>query len=154
MVASNKAGTPPVWVVVADKARARIFSAASARSALEEKEVFLNPEDRVPERDLVTDRPGRAHSSVGNQRSAMSGEVDAKTHEAQMFAKEVAERLAKARVNREYDRLVLVAAPAFLGMLREKLDPQVLATVALSLDKDLTHLAARELREHLPKQLG
>ena len=154
MVSSSKAGASSVWVVVADKARARIFFAASPNAALEEKEVFLNPEDRVPERDLVTDRPGRAHSSVGNQRSGMSGEVDAKTHEAQMFAKEVAERLAKARANAEFDRLVLVAAPAFLGMLREKLDSQVLRCVTLTLDKDLSHLGARELREHLPKQLG
>lgn len=154
MASTNHARTTAIWVLVADKARARIFSAASPTAALEEKEDFLNPEDRVPERDLVTDRPGRAHSSVGNQRSGMSSEVDAKTHEAQMFAKEVAGRLAKARVNGEYDRLVLVAAPAFLGMLREKLDAHVLATVALSLDKDLTHLAARELREHLPKQLA
>jgi len=154
MIDSHQFRTPSIWVLVADKSRARVFAAASATGALEEKAVFVNPENRVPERELVTDRPGRAHSSVGGQRSGMSGEVDARTHEAEMFAKEVAGHLAKARGRGEFDRLVLVAAPAFLGMLRPKLDAQVRACVSVSLDKDLTHLNAGELRGHLPQRLS
>jgi protein required for attachment to host cells len=143
----------PVWVIVADSGRARIFSATSRTAPLDEKEVLINPEGRLHDRDLTTDLPGRTFSRVGSQRAAMTTEVDPKQHDVIMFAKQVAQRLDQGRTHGEYQRLVLVASPAFLGLLRENLDKHVREQVALTIDKDLTQLRADELRARLPKRL-
>lgn len=143
-----------VWVAVADSARARLFAARTPLAPLEEVESLVNPEARIPERDLVSDAPGRAFRRVGRQRASMSSEVSAKQHDIQNFARQIAERLNEARVRGEYHKLVLVAAPAFLGVLREQLDKHVLELVVTTLDKDLTQLRADELRARLPERLG
>ena len=139
--------------MAADSGRARIFTAATPTAALDEKEVMLNPEARNPERDLTTDAPGRAHKP-DQQRAGMGSSVDPKEHEAMMFAKQLARRLYDGRTHGEYDRLVLIAAPAFLGMLRENLDKHVLEQVSLSMDKDFSQMRADELRARLPKRLA
>jgi protein required for attachment to host cells len=45
--------------------------------------------------------------------------------------------------------LVLVAPPKALGRLRVELSKSVRARVSAELAKDLTHLPAQELQEHL-----
>jgi protein required for attachment to host cells len=141
------------WVVVADSGRARIFLAATPTAGLQELETLLNPEARLYEQDLVSDRHGRTFNRVGHQRSAVSREVDAKKHEMIAFAKQIAHKLADARTRDDFEKLVLVAAPAFLGLLRENLDKQTMERVAIALDKDFTQLRAEEVRERLPKRL-
>jgi protein required for attachment to host cells len=143
-----------VWVTVADSARARLFAARNALGPLEELETLVNPEARIPQRELVSDAPGRSFRSVGRQRASMSSEVSAKQQDTLDFARQIAERLNEARVRGEYHKLVLVAAPAFLGVLREQLDRHVLELVCATLDKDLTQLRADELRARLPQRLG
>jgi len=46
------------WVVVADASRARIFEAAELPEPLREIEDLVQPEGRMPERALQSDRPG------------------------------------------------------------------------------------------------
>src|SRR3972149_6486974 len=53
--------------------------------------------------------------------AASEGEVGPRAHEAIAFARELAGRMAAARSRGEIERLVLVAAPEFLGLLREAL---------------------------------
>jgi protein required for attachment to host cells len=146
--------TATVWVAVADSARARLFATRNALGPLEELETLVNPEARIPQRELVSDAPGRSFRSVGRQRASMSSEVNAKQQDTLAFARQIAERLNEARVRGEYHKLVLVAAPAFLGVLREQLDKHVLELVCSTLDKDLTQLRADELRARLPQRLG
>jgi protein required for attachment to host cells len=74
-----------------------------------------------------------------------------KDHEMVVFAKRLAGRLEEARNAGELDRLVLVAAPRFLGQLRTQLSNSVADLVALTIDKELTTLPADKLAEHLPE---
>jgi protein required for attachment to host cells len=142
-----------IWVVVADSARARIFRAESPTAVLHEQEVMANPEARQPGRDLVTDDAGRAFSRVGEHHATMGREPEAKEHEIERFAHQLAQRLNEARVQHALAHLVLVAPPAFLGVLRQQLDPHVAALVVHSIDKDLSQLRADELRQRLPPRL-
>jgi len=114
---------------------------------------MVHPEARQPERDLVTDLGGRSFSRVGNFRATMGREVEAKEHENEVFARQICHRLDEARTHGELESLVLLAPPAFLGLIRKNLDQQVLARVGLSIDKDLTQLRADELRQRLPRRL-
>ena len=133
------------WIVVANAAKVRIFSPAPpaprlkdqatetrqsdtkepAQSRLIEVATLDHPEGRLKSQSIDADRPGRSFESAGAKRHAMSREVDPKKQEAIAFAKEVAERLESARVHGEMDRLILVAAPEFLGLLRDDLTSEL-----------------------------
>ncbi|MFO7646651.1 host attachment protein [Halomonas campaniensis] len=141
------------WVVVADQARARLFSASDRRGALEEVEDLANPEGRLHDQDLNADRPGRAFDSMGEGRHAMGKHHSPKEQEAIRFAQEVGDRLAVGLHDGAYRHLIISATPRFLGLLREALPEDVTKRVVLELHKDLTALSSDEIRAHLPERL-
>lgn len=142
-----------IWIVVANRVTARIFAAESPLGAIDEIETLLHPQGRVPDEDLVTDKPGRTYDRAGPGRSATDPDTSQHEHEATVFAAEIAQTLAKARNEQRYGTLVIAAPPAFLGALRKALDAQTRNLVTLELDKDLAQFDARALRSHLPERL-
>ena len=157
------------WVVVANNNQARIFTPAppaprlidpprsaaeaSAPSRLVELETLEHPEGRLKSQSIDADRPGRSFESAGAKRHAMSREVDAKKQAAIMFAGQVAERLESARLQGEVDRLILVAAPEFLGLLRDKLTSELGRTIEKEFSLDIAQMTPQEIRAHLPETL-
>jgi protein required for attachment to host cells len=141
------------WVLVADSSRARIFAVDTPRGPLREIEDLVHPPSRLHDRELGTDRPGRSFDSAGEGRHAMEQDVSAKEQEVIYFAGDLASRLEAGRTRREYDRLILVAPPAFLGVLRKKISGETAKMVTQEIDKGLAQLPERELREHLPERL-
>jgi protein required for attachment to host cells len=141
------------WVVVADSTGARIFGAESASSGLSEVETLAHPEGRMHDRDITTDLPGRSFDSKGNARHVMEPPTDPKHELAIEFARTIARHLDAGRVKRDYEQLVIVAAPAFLGLLREQLNNHCRKLVAFELNKSLVHQTPEEIRSHLPKLL-
>ena len=69
--------------------------------------------------------------------------------EAERFAHTVAKLLEGGLDSNDYERLLLVAPPHFLGLLRSALSSHVAKHVEGSLDKDYTELDAEELAERL-----
>jgi len=124
------------YIVVADAARARIFTRDALQ--LEEQENLVHGEGRLHEGDLVTGETGAVDESAANSQRASRGDSVALDHEADIFAKQVTEKLYQARVDNRMDKLILVAPPRFLGVLRDKLDAPTQKLVIHSLDKDLT----------------
>src|SRR5579859_4173406 len=78
-----------VWIVVANRAVARLFRASQPTGPLEELDSFIHPEGRLQEHDLVSDRPGRAFDSFGSGRHAEDPDTLATTQEATNFAIEL-----------------------------------------------------------------
>jgi len=142
-----------IWIVVANSSRARILQADSPAGHLQELDSFSHPAARVREQDLTSDLPGRAFDSAGQGRHAMEEPSRPKEHEAEKFAQQLAEHLERARTAHRYSRLIVVAAPAFLGRLRQHLGDETAACVTLELDKDLTQVDDATLRQHLPERL-
>ena len=132
------------WIVVADSSRARIFTMEDADAPLHELKTLSHPESRLPARDLKTD--GTAFRDHGQD---YQPSVDPKQQEALYFAKQIIELLEDARAKGELDELVLIAAPAFLGILRDRLSDATLRLVTKTIDKDLVQLRAAEIREYL-----
>lgn len=138
------------WFLVADGARARIY--ATEGRALDLKPVFAHEfaaPTRAPNRAADSDKPGRSFDSAGQGRHAMEREVNWQTHEKQMFSKALARELEQGANRNAYDRLVLVAAPEILGFLRDDLGKNAARLVVAEINKDLTHLDALRLSEHL-----
>ena len=138
------------WVVVADSAVARVFTEPGNGEPMRELEAFAHPEARLAVRELTSDLPGRAFDSMGEGRHGMQSKVGPKEQEAIGFARFLANRIESGRTGHEFDRLVVVAAPAFLGRLRAALSEESRRQVAGELDLDLTRLAPDEIRKRLP----
>lgn len=141
------------WILVAHRGGARIFSSAGAQAPLTLIDDIEHPAGRLRDGDIDADRPGRSHDRHGDQRHGMSREVSPTEHLAAGFARDLAARLRAARLEQQFERLVLVAGPAFLGHLRAALDEHTAASVKASLDKDLGDLPAHDLIEHLKSVL-
>ena len=68
------------------------------------------------------------------------------------FAKQVADHVQAAHNEGRCNRLLLVAGPHLLGLLRGNLKP--LSGLKISeIDKNLGQYDAREIRKHLPERL-
>ncbi len=141
------------WILVADSSKARLFTVASASGPLIEVRDFLHPESRMHEQELTTDLPGKHRNDTGVGAHGFEQEVEPKEQEAIRFAGELADYLDKARNDGEYEQLVIVAAPKFLGHLREAMNPTVRGLVRLEIDKNLVGQSPQDIRKHLPEYL-
>ncbi|MFT4069136.1 host attachment protein [Paraburkholderia sp.] len=142
-----------IWIVVANQAISRIFEAASASGAIEEKISVIHPASRLREKDLVSDAPGRTYDRFGAGRHRTDPGSSQHAHEATGFAAEIASTMRDAVSKGAVGTLILIAPATFLGELRGKLDSVTLQHVTLEIVKDLTHLDAAGIRSRLPEFL-
>jgi protein required for attachment to host cells len=137
------------WIVVAHRAGARIFAADARGKGLERVSSLEHPAGKLKNREIDSDKQGRAFDRQGAGRHAYTREQEPTEHLATQFAKQIAGFLEDARTAQKYERLVLVAEPRFLGLLRAALDPPVASLVKATLDKDLGGIEDREVPTHL-----
>ena len=137
------------WVLVADNSRARFFAADKATSPLQEVRDLLYPEARLHEGDLVSDKPGRDRNP-GTGAHGVGNEASHKQDGADRFALEVCNELESARNSGAFNKLYIVAAPQFLGLLRKHQSSSLRQLVAAELDKNLTTRDCDAIRKHLP----
>lgn len=140
------------WILVADSAKARLFSTSSEDDRmLVEVEDFLNPEGRG--REPAQDRPPRTHDRLGPARHAIERRTSSEEKSVEFFARELDAALERGRVGHRFDSLVLVAPAHFLGALHAVLSDDVRARVIAELSKDLTNADPQTIRSHLPTRL-
>lgn len=128
-------------VAVAQRAKARFFLHEGPGRGLTEIEDRVHPSARAANRDVDTDRPGRVHDSFGRHHPLERHE-SSKEHAAQEFAREIASVIAGHRVRGEIGRVVLVAEPRFLGLVRAALDAPTARLVDGEVAKELTDFDA------------
>jgi protein required for attachment to host cells len=139
-----------IWVLVADASEARIYSARHARSPLELVESLSHSRSRLHPRDLGSDVPGRVHDRFGPGRHSLDDGPQIKAEERLRFARELATRLSEALRLKKFDRLVVIAGPAFLGNLRDCFGKALAEAVVAEVPKDLVAQDAEAIRAHLP----
>jgi len=139
------------WIVLAESARARIFTLTEPGAKLRERTALSHPESRMHDRELTSDLPGRAFDSHGQGRHGMEQRHDPKEHEARTFAADVAREIERVRRDEPFDGLALVAPPKFLGLLRSELDEGVQELVVAEIGKNLVESDIKTLERRLPK---
>jgi protein required for attachment to host cells len=82
----------------------------------------------------------------------MEADVESKEQEQIRFAKLIADRLEQGRVDNDFERLLMVATPAFLGELRANFGAPLSSLVSLEIDKDYIALRPEALRARLPER--
>lgn len=117
---------PRTWIVLANASHARIIRHLPDHRESEGKhgEIQLNSEHRR-RGEIMADRPGRSFASEGTRRSAMEYRSDPVREEECAFAKRIARLLEKRRLQDDFDRLVIFAAPRTLGDLRDAMEEGV-----------------------------
>jgi protein required for attachment to host cells len=141
------------WILVADSSRARIFTTTTRSGPLEELETLSHPEGREHEQEMTSDLPGRDSSRMGGERHAFQDETEPKEQEAIDFSRYLAQHLDAARKAGSYEQLIIVAAPKFLGTLRNQLAASCSKLIGLEIDKNLTQHDTADIRKHLPELL-
>lgn len=138
-----------LWVVVADRARARIFSTdlPDCEQFLE-VEALVHPIAKTRMSEVVTDSNGTFAESGGGHHAG-EPETDFEHRTAEEFARQIVARLESGRQHNEFGRLALVAPPLMLGVLRQKLSGPLQKLVTDEIGKDLTQLKANDIRAHL-----
>lgn len=144
---------PTIWTLVADRTRARLFASNRASEPLVELRDFVNPDGRELAQELVTDRASRMPAMVGRARGALEQRTSPEEHAAQVFAREICAALDRGVVDRACERLVLIAAPEFLGLLHGCASKHVREATAFELGKNLTSLAPEDIRAYLPAEV-
>jgi protein required for attachment to host cells len=143
------------YVLVADGARARLYANHGVGKGLQPVSGATHKADlHHHDRDILSDKPGRAFNSVGQGRSAMEPQTEWHRFEKHKFAREMAKVLDSAAASKSFDRLILVAPPATLGDLRTELGDATRKMVTAELPKDLTRHAEQELPQHLAAVLA
>lgn len=121
---TNAANVPgrSFWVVVADESKAIIYSRETRHGPMQELFSLENEAARAKTAELLSDRGGRSFDSAGKGRHTMAKEKSSpKRHLAETFAKQIAERIGKASHVGSCIAYSLIAAPRFLGLLRDAL---------------------------------
>lgn len=126
------------WIVVADESRAIVYAQDLKKDPILEILSLENSVAREKMENLISDRAGRSFDSYGEGRHAMSKETsDVKQQASIAFAKEIANRVSGA-INDGYCRsFALIAAPRFLGLLRDALATAGNATPVATIDKQV-----------------
>ena len=138
--------TATTWILAADGNQARLLKGVNLMKDGQqspEQEVFRWEPKKV--QDIMADKPGRSHSSVGPGRSAMEYSSDPVREEQQKFTAEVASRLDDYAAEGAFDRLVVCAAPQTLGDLRNKLSDKTRTLTMAEIDKNFSNLPTEKL---------
>ena len=140
-----------IAIIVADSAHAKFFLKAGKNAPLEEIIGWINQRGRDHERDLVTSRPGRTLDRQGGALHSMDPRTSTKTHQAMEFAKHLSLELEKYAAQGKFKQLIIIAAPKFLGMIRQHLSPNIKQKIIYEVDKNATLQDARSLSQRVQK---
>lgn len=138
----------PTCIVACTATRARLWRSTNRFGDWFLLAELTNPAAAARESDFTSDRPGRTFDSFGSGRHAMVPGETRREHEARRFAGELAGQLNHGIVSGDFDHLVLIAAPSFLGHLRTALSDQARRAVIYEDARDLTGLDAESIRKY------
>ncbi len=139
------------WIVVADEFQAIFYGRDNKRAPLTELDSVRNDIAREKLDDLVSDRGGRGFDSQGSGRHAYDEEKsNLKTQSYAAFAKNISERIKEGSRGRKFRKLVVIAAPRFLGVLRKALEKAGIEP-DLTINKEVTGQDAAFIQKLLEK---
>lgn len=138
---SNKA--PRLWIVMADRQAAHIFSRVGSTATLI-GEAFPSENGKTDVTQAVV-FPG-VPIEVPYEPS-----MKAARRKAFKFSRELAIWLDEALRQEAFDRLILIAPPQTLGDLRDALSKAVYSRLLAEINRDLSRLEEKDLNEGLGK---
>ena len=136
------------WLLVANRAAARVLRHRPGQPP-ERLLTLEHPQARAHNRDFDADRAGNVYKPAESAFHAMGQERDSRHHETELFARQIMAHINVAHARGEFDRLVVAAEPALLGVLRACLEPRT-AAATIDVARNLSHLPDRALESEFP----
>ncbi|NOR19105.1 MAG: hypothetical protein GQ538_03345 [Xanthomonadales bacterium] len=126
-----------IWILVANQSEARFYSADRIPGNLVLIDTLIHEEGATHARDLVSDAPGRVHDRKGSARHSMEPDTGVKDEGRRRFVKKIVKQLESAHVRGDFDELVLLAAPAVLGVISKTLTSKLNKAIVKEIPKDV-----------------
>jgi protein required for attachment to host cells len=143
------------WILVADGQHAAVYRNDGPGKGLQAVPGLGGQRTGARSHDMMSDKPGRDQGFAGaSGSSGMTPRSDPHETAERHFTEGVARQLDAAATDRKYERLILVAPPRTLGILRQALAAPTLKLVSAELDKDLTKSPVTDLAKHLEAHLA
>ena len=139
------------WILVANQAEAQIYSSGQVPRNLLLVDTLVNEAGTAHARDLVSDAPGRAFDHFGSARHSMEPHVGVKQEQRRRFVKEMVGRLEEGHLKGDFDQLVLLAAPAVLGVIRKTLTAELVKSVIKEIPKDVIGQSIDKIQSQLDR---
>jgi len=133
-----------VRLVVADPSEARFYDLDGIDSRLRAAGKLLDPQPAPREAEIAE----RRHSVSRAPDSEPRPRKDA----AMRFARQIGAELESARRGGGFDRIVLLAGPSFIGLLRSALPEGVRATLIAEVRKDLLGQEESLIQAYVPPE--
>jgi len=137
--------TAIAWIVLMDGFNLKVFQVEGLNGQRELVHADQSEFRSIPERDLISDAPGRVHDSHGHGRHSMEPATHAREHQKDKFIESSLGWLEAASRRNEFDRLVLVAPPKVLGKIRAALPDSIKCKVSDEIGKDLLNVPTDRL---------
>jgi protein required for attachment to host cells len=138
MNAPLSAGDKRYLVVVADEYRAIFYARDTMTGPLRKLRTLTNETARMKTGELLSDRGGRSFDSHGQGRHTMGGDRDTPLQQvARAFAKDIAGIIAGEGRKGTCRGYAVVAAPRFLGLLRQEFATEVKTEPYATVDKNV-----------------
>ncbi|VAW62371.1 hypothetical protein MNBD_GAMMA09-3593 [hydrothermal vent metagenome] len=135
------------WVLVAESSRAKIFEVETeeTKKSLKELSDFSHSDSRSHKQHLS------GSQQKESRHSQLTSQLDShKSHERTEFARSLGEHLNNARNKGQFNKLILMSPPKFLGDLRKSLGHETNKFVVSEIDKNLVRHNISEIQAHMP----
>jgi protein required for attachment to host cells len=138
------------WYLIASRTDALIYKEGSDRRA-RLVEALSNPEGRLKESELASDRPGKTLSSApqaGMRHGLDRGETQ-RDRSAKLFAEKIAKLVAEGQREERFGELIVAAEPHFLGVVWAELSDNVKRSVRHKIAREYVHAPESEIRSKI-----
>jgi len=136
------------WILVCDGSKALLLRNDGDAQNLNLVEVRTTSHEGVPTHELGDDRPGRVYGTAGGARSAVEA-PDLHERDEQNFLAGLARELANDIAGGTLQRLLVVAPPRALGILRPNLASIAKDVIVGEIAKDFTKMPIQEIETRL-----
>jgi protein required for attachment to host cells len=136
------------WVVVCDGSKALILENRGNEKHPDLSQTEIHERHTLPTHRLGGAAPGRVYQSFGSARSAVE-RPDLHDAGERHFLLDLAALLEEALSAGKTKRLIVIAPPRALGMLRSAYPPAVKSAIAAELKKDWVKLPIAEIERRL-----
>jgi protein required for attachment to host cells len=134
-----------VRLIVADQGEARFYDLDGIDSRLRTAGKLLDPQSLPREGEFAERQPSAS-------RTPGPSEPRPRKDAAMRFARQIGAELETARRSGGFDRIVLLAGPAFIGLLRSALPDGVRATLIAEVRKDLLGQEETIIQAYVPPE--
>jgi protein required for attachment to host cells len=142
------------WILIADRSRACVRAVLpNGDDSFPVLKCLEHPAGRFTPHEDESDRPGRIQLWSG-ARTGVEPHEDETHVESRKFAHEIAEYLEHEHQENRFDRLHVVAPPAFLGVLRATWSDRLRRAIVQEIDSDWMPLPIAELKSRLVEMVA